>query len=369
MQELRLLRALLPYGRAAFCHIQGPHRAGGVRLLRGVRQGVSFRRDLYEGRKLMDILDYETALAVYRYESWSEAAYATFQSPSSVSKRINKLEKELGVKLFDRAGRASGSVLTDAGRVAMPYIKQIVSDFHSLALTAEDLRREMRDRLTVGYQLLAGSVGAEEILARFRSENPDIDIAHVMRGRQDLFEMVCSGETDCAFVFSFDEDTDKAFLDGLREKGALALTYMRCETLWIGLPREHPLASRESVSLAELSGETFIVNSVTGGPPLRKLFGINGQEKMLGSLKARALDYVGRQVMTDYIVSGKGVLPTICIPPIEAVDRVAFVRVREAAPKASASFIYPRRNASRAVKTLLRFVREYAEGRRQLEHK
>ena len=62
----------------------------------------------------------------------------------------------------------------------MPYIKQIVSDFHSLALTAEDLRREMRDRLTVGYQLLAGSVGAEEILARFRSENPDIDIAHVM---------------------------------------------------------------------------------------------------------------------------------------------------------------------------------------------
>ena len=49
----------------------------------------------------------------------------------------------------------------------------------------------------------------------------------------------------------------------------------------------HKLQENARATLSDLSGETFIVNSITGRPPLRKLFGMNGQEKMLGSLKVR----------------------------------------------------------------------------------
>jgi hypothetical protein len=54
------------------------------------------------------------AFAVYKYRSISKAARKLFLTPSCISTRISKLERELGFKLFDRTSGMQARC-TDAG--------------------------------------------------------------------------------------------------------------------------------------------------------------------------------------------------------------------------------------------------------------
>lgn len=318
----------------------------------------------------MDMLDYETVLAVYRYGSWTEAAYATFQSTSSVSKRVSKIEKALGVQLFERSNRAGGSVLTSMGSIIMPYIRQIVDIYGNISTQADELRRSMQENLRVGYQIIAGSIGTEELLARFRQENRDISISHTLRNKDGLAEMLGNNELDCAFLFVFDEDVEGEFAESLKDKGLTVLPYLRCDTLWVGVSNEHYLAGRKSVKLEELKDEVFIVNSMRGKSSLCRMFNMRGVSDFQQlPFKVRPIDFVSKMVVIDYITSGKGVLPTICMPPREAEGVVSFIKVEDVTPKAAAVFMYSKCTASKQVKTMLGFVKDYAEGRRQLEYK
>ncbi len=63
----------------------------------------------------MELFQLETFLAVVEEKSFSRAAPRLHRTQSAVSQTINKLEEELGEKLFDRSSR-DGS-LTDAGQL------------------------------------------------------------------------------------------------------------------------------------------------------------------------------------------------------------------------------------------------------------
>ena len=66
----------------------------------------------------MDLEWVQAFLAVADTGSFSAAADALFLSQPVISKQVQKLEHQLGVRLFDRAHRRAE--LTDAGRRAYP---------------------------------------------------------------------------------------------------------------------------------------------------------------------------------------------------------------------------------------------------------
>jgi DNA-binding transcriptional LysR family regulator len=61
----------------------------------------------------------KTFLTVYREGGISSAARALHRTQPAISRRIALLEQELGVPLFERG--AGGLLLSDAGRVMVPY--------------------------------------------------------------------------------------------------------------------------------------------------------------------------------------------------------------------------------------------------------
>src|SRR6516225_10944511 len=75
-------------------------------------------------------------VAVARTGSFTLAAEQCFVSQPSLSQQIQKLEKSLGQRLFDRLGRRAA--LTDAGRLLLERAEAILE-------TVEDAERRLRD--------------------------------------------------------------------------------------------------------------------------------------------------------------------------------------------------------------------------------
>ena len=79
---------------------------------------------------------------------------------SSISRRINKLEKDLGVELFRRKGKQL--VLTSAGSVAYSRMRRIVFDAASLFKDLQVARDNDRDLITI-----ACPIGLSEIITSY----------------------------------------------------------------------------------------------------------------------------------------------------------------------------------------------------------
>ena len=82
----------------------------------------------------MDIEQARTFLAIAGYGSFLEASRRLHLTQSTVSARIQRLEEELGVRLFVR--NRAGAALTAGGRRFAEYAKRLV-------LTAEQARHHV----------------------------------------------------------------------------------------------------------------------------------------------------------------------------------------------------------------------------------
>ena len=86
----------------------------------------------------MDLIDLETFEAMARSGGVARAARELHTVQSNVTARLLRLERELGVPLFDRHSR--GMTPTAAGRELLPYAVQV------RGLLAEALRVALRRR-------------------------------------------------------------------------------------------------------------------------------------------------------------------------------------------------------------------------------
>ncbi len=310
----------------------------------------------------MKIENYEAVLAVYQYDGWTEAAYQTIQSPSTISKRVSKVEEELGAPIFLR-GKSPHVTLTEFGELMIPYIQRIVSLNNRVFAYAGSTGNKNGAELTVGYPPLMGTMGETEILSRFKNENPSVRVNHVLRHRKDLLLMLQEGSLDCAFVFMVgDQQVHNDVLDVLLSSGICHIPVMRRDSVSVGLSERHPLAGRESVSISELYQDTFVFNdtpaheNVTQGSQ-RFLFGQEAAWHI--PVKIVRMDFINKPMVASFVSENRGVLPTCCIPP-EDLPGVRFPLVTDSEIISSGIFVYPKHYSSPMVKTLISFVREYA---------
>lgn len=192
--------------------------------------------------------------AVVRHRTVTDAAIALGMAPSSVSGQIRALEKSLGVALFDRT--AKGMRLTGAG-------EHLVSWAHRLLAQAEQARREVtgqRQAVRLGALETIAATEVPRVLDRLASRRPDIRV-EVRPGmnRDDLLADVAAGRLDAALVL----DAGTALGDlGFRPPPApLAFLDVAAVPLILVAAPGHPLAERNGLAPADLSGQRFLVNT------------------------------------------------------------------------------------------------------------
>jgi len=189
-------------------------------------------------------------LTVIREESIGQAAVRLEITQPTLSRQMHDLERIVGVPLLER--RARGAVPTEAGTEFAVVAREILTRTDAVAPEAQRAARGATGRCVVATippavveRLLAS------LLHRVAAELPDIRVGYVEMPTPLQPDAIVSGHIDIGICNSFTSVTP--YLERLRTDRLLD-DPVRCALL----SRDHPLASRDEISLSELGGLPFL---------------------------------------------------------------------------------------------------------------
>lgn len=196
-----------------------------------------------------------TLLAVTEHGSYTRAAEQLSLTQPAVTQHIKQLERELGIKIFNRTGNEIKP--TNEGAIAIRYARRIIALYQKLEQSLTDERRHTR-RLTVGVTHTAESNAITETLGRYCTKNPGTTITIVTDSINNLYDMLKNYELDLAIVEtrSQDEGINSLMLD--------------TDSLVLAVSNNHPLARRSMITINELRREPLILRRPSSGT--RSLF-------------------------------------------------------------------------------------------------
>ncbi|HEY2438541.1 MAG TPA: LysR substrate-binding domain-containing protein [Solirubrobacteraceae bacterium] len=291
----------------------------------------------------MDRLDLrlvEYFVAVAEELHFGHAAERLHIAQPSLSQQIRRLEQQLGVSLLERNSRnvrltRAGEAFLREGRRALAQAQRAISA----------TRAAGAELLTVGFYGSAGRALLPPVLTAFHERQPmtEVTVREILFGSIDE---ILDGKVDVAFTRLLPEQTE------------LEVQIIATEPRLIALASTHPLAHRETLTFADLRGESFIVNPMVshGGLPARWL----AEQRRHGLAGQVAAEARSPQEIMALVGAGRGV----CLVPAAGAlhDRrpdVVYVPVTDAEP-AVVSLAWPPERSSPTIKALVATAREVA---------
>ncbi len=195
----------------------------------------------------MELRHLEYFVAVAGELNFSRAAQRIHVVQSALSASVGRLEKELGVELFDRSKRQIA--LTAAGEVFLEHARDVMHAAHRARSSIDAFRDQLTGTVTLGTLMSWGTLNLPAALEEFRGSNPlvTVRLRQSAAGSAGHLTAIADGQMDLALV-SITSPGSK--LVTLRELMREPMVFV-CES-------GHPLADRRRVELADLAGRDFI---------------------------------------------------------------------------------------------------------------
>jgi DNA-binding transcriptional LysR family regulator len=137
-------------------------------------------------------------LTIARSGSVGAAARLHHRTSSAISQQIRKLERHLGVKLLERAGR--GVRLTAAGEAALPGILQLGTETEALFAHLAELSGRPPATLRVAVSDYLGRALLVPVLREMLEEQAPLRFEIATTHSREAVRLVGLGEVDCAVV-------------------------------------------------------------------------------------------------------------------------------------------------------------------------
>jgi len=122
----------------------------------------------------MDIDSLNLFLHVMHQRSFTEVAKQQNLAPSSVSRTMASLEKELGIRLFQRSTRQLEP--TEAGSVYFERIAPIIRELEAAKQIAVDVNQEPKGTLRVTASVVYGQMNIAPLLPFLTAKYPSLTI-------------------------------------------------------------------------------------------------------------------------------------------------------------------------------------------------
>jgi DNA-binding transcriptional LysR family regulator len=184
--------------------------------------------------------------AVARTEHMTRAAEAIGVPQSTLSRGIARLEHDLGVALFVRAGRAVR--LTRAGRTLLRHTERAVAELDAAAREIVTDADAVRGRVALGFLHTFGAEAVPRLLREFRRTHPDVRFDLAQGGNDAILHRLRAGEVDVCVTSPLPADP------------ALVSAPMYEQELRLAVPLDHPLAAthRAGLPLSAAAGAQFV---------------------------------------------------------------------------------------------------------------
>jgi DNA-binding transcriptional LysR family regulator len=204
-----------------------------------------------------DIRQLRYAIAAANHGSFYRAARALDVEQSTLSRTILKLERSIGMSLFERS--RAGVTMTLAGNVFIRDAKPLVATADKLVAMMRAAGQGRAGGFVLGHNSSVSAGNLRATLMSWHNTHPDVDVECVEAGRSLLLAGLDTGAIDMAILM-----------------GAASHDGFRSEPLWsermlVALPVSHPLAERDVVHWTDLRGEWFLLPEADPGPEVRDM--------------------------------------------------------------------------------------------------
>lgn len=209
----------------------------------------------------MEFRQLQYTLQIAAERNFSRAAEKLHIAQPSLSQQLSKLEKELGVLLFQR--NTSTVELTHAGVTFVEQAQKIVDAVELLRQEMSDISQLRKGKVVVGSMPITGSHLLPHVLPAFQQAYPEIEVTLLEDSGLTLEKLTASGKADLSL------------LSLPLQEPSLSYVTIGEERIDLAVPPNHPLARRADpehpipVRIEELRDEPFVV--LKKGQGFRKL--------------------------------------------------------------------------------------------------
>lgn len=186
-------------------------------------------------------------VAVAETGNVTRAAERLHISQPSLSAAIKQLEQQLGVELLVRRGRRV--MITPAGELLMRRGRELLDEAQSVAEAVRAHAGASPARLRIGVTPTARYDVGPRLLAACAARAPAVMLYASEDTTGALLRDVATGRLDLAVTFCAPEPPPRG----------VELVALTAEPAVVHLPADHALATRASLTLADLASETILV--------------------------------------------------------------------------------------------------------------
>lgn len=240
----------------------------------------------------MDLRKLRYFLTVADYENFHRAADHLHVAQSALSRHVGELEARIGAPLFERFPK--GVRLTPVGRVFAEEARNTIGAMDRAYSRAKRAASGELGRLTIGMNDIAARnrLIASKIRA-FQTVHPDIEFDFELMVSQEQVVALQGGRIDLAILIERPEREEFNHLTITRDPFHIALA------------RDHPLSSRPSISVHDLTDEPFVtVKMSTFWLPQTRLL---TRCRALGLTPRIVQEASNDQMQMSFIAAGLGV--------------------------------------------------------------
>lgn len=191
-------------------------------------------------------------VAVARERNFTRAAERLRIAQPALSRQVRLLEQELGVELLHRTTHEFE--LTEAGEFLLERGPALLNAADELWRSVRTYGTGERGAVIVAYGASASYETGPRLLERLGARHPGLEIRTSVMSTAEIVDGVGDGAIDLGLIRC------PPHVDGLEAR------LIRLERQVLLLRRDHPLASRSSVAVSDLAGETLLLHRREANP-------------------------------------------------------------------------------------------------------
>lgn len=193
----------------------------------------------------MELRQLRYFLAVARELHFGRAAEQLHITQPPLTVAIRRLERELGVQVFNRTTRRV--TLTAAGQAFQERVQVALAELDAAAADAGEVAAGRAGKLRVGFVSSASYTIVPEAIRAFRARRPRVELVLKPLTSGEQVEQLLDGGLDLGLI------RDPVPVPGLR------LELLSAEDLVVVLPEGHPWCGLADIDPARLGGEPMIL--------------------------------------------------------------------------------------------------------------
>ncbi len=154
---------------------------------------------------MADLKRFEYVLALSECKNFSQAAQQLDISQSTLSQYIQKIEKEIGVSLFDRS--VSPLKLTQYGEIYVKGARKIVDAYSETLDSIGDADSGTIGSVRVGLSPSRASFMLPQVVYEFTQLYPHVTLKFIESKSKDIMKNLSEGNIDFAYTVTSGEDS------------------------------------------------------------------------------------------------------------------------------------------------------------------